>query len=78
MNVEVRCYGNLCDYVGKGSGKPFWVEIDKQMSVKKLIEKLNLPEDEVKLHIVNGKAVEKEHILQDRDRVSIFPPIAGG
>ena len=78
MEVEVRTYATLCKYIGKKTGVPFSFKIGKNTQVRDLIELLGIPEDEVKLYIVNGRSVEKNHILHAGDRVSIFPPLAGG
>ncbi|UMZ74233.1 MoaD/ThiS family protein [Natranaerofaba carboxydovora] len=80
MEIEVRCYGTLCDYINIKSGIPFVVKINKNKNtnIKELIEFIGLPTQDVKFIIVNGRNVDGNYILQEGDRISIFPPVAGG
>ena len=78
MEVDIRTYATLCKYTGHKTGVPFSIKLDEGTQIKRLIEILGIPAHEVKLIIVNGRLVEKEHLLKAGDRVSIFPPLAGG
>lgn len=53
-------------------------EYDPGTSVAGVIRIEGLPEKEVTLMLVNGKHVECDHILADRDTLSLFPPVGGG
>jgi sulfur carrier protein ThiS len=53
-------------------------EYDPGTSVAGVIRIEGLPEKEVTLMLVNGKHVECDHILTDRDTLSLFPPVGGG
>jgi sulfur carrier protein ThiS len=39
---------------------------------------LMVPADLVALIAVNGQVAEEDYVLQDRDRVDLFPPMVGG
>jgi len=41
-------------------------------------EELEIPREELALTMVNGILVSAEHLLQDGDTLSIFPPVGGG
>ncbi|MBS3901630.1 MAG: MoaD/ThiS family protein [Dethiobacter sp.] len=41
-------------------------------------EELKIPREELALTMVNGVLVPVEHLLQDGDTLSIFPPVGGG
>ena len=43
-----------------------------------LVKELGLPEDIPKIVIVNKGLVDFDYVLKDGDKVSIFPPLAGG
>lgn len=43
-----------------------------------LIESLNISPNEIAILLVNGRNAKPDHILQEGDTVSLFPPIGGG
>lgn len=82
MRVEVRLYGSLRRYrpseVAGLPHLPFAVALPLGASVDNLGRQLGLPEGLVNAAAVNDEAVENSTILQEGDRVSLFPPSAGG
>ena len=50
------------------------MKIDENLSIKKLIEKLELKLDEVEVAFVNHKIVSFDTILKQDDRVALVPP----
>ena len=79
VRVEVRLYANLRRYVPQlGLGEAIELEIDEGATLRHVFTRLGLPESEVKRVIVNGVSRGYEYVLLDRDRVAIFPPVAGG
>jgi sulfur-carrier protein len=77
--VRVKLFATLnkCS-PGKEPGVPFVYEIADGSTLLDLIAHLNLPEAEVKLIFVNGRAQTAEYKLNNNDDVGIFPPIGGG
>lgn len=63
---------------GLGIGEAFPVEAPAETTVGRLIERLGLPQEQVKLVFVNGIARDRDHVLADGDVVGIFPPVGGG
>ena len=47
-------------------------------TVRDIVDKLNITEDEAKLIFVNNKRAFLTSVLKDGDRVGIFPPVGGG
>ena len=43
-----------------------------------LLAQFDLPADESKVVLVNGRDADPEQILEDGDVVSVFPAMAGG
>jgi molybdopterin synthase sulfur carrier subunit len=79
MLVVVKLYATLAAYhLDSTSGVPFKVVIHENSSIQDLVEKLNLPSNEVKLFFVNGRLQLAEYLLKNNDEVGIFPPIGGG
>jgi molybdopterin converting factor small subunit len=48
------------------------------ITVKKLLEELRVPEDEVKLVFIDGVKHDLSSILKGGERVGIFPAVGGG
>jgi len=47
-------------------------------SVSDVVERLAIPEMEIHLVFVNGRVASLDKVLQDGDRLALFPPIGGG
>jgi len=79
IKVEVKLYASLRRYAPQAAiGEPIIVQVDEGTSLKDLFAQLHLPEDEVRIVFANGRLREEGYLLQDGDRVGIFPPIGGG
>lgn len=79
MEIEVKLFATLRDYLPKGSGRfSCKMEIDGQTRVDEILKRLNIPEEIPKIILVNGIHAKKEQTLKEGDVVSIFPPVAGG
>ncbi|AZT90957.1 thiamine biosynthesis protein ThiS [Caldicellulosiruptor changbaiensis] len=70
VNDFFRRYGSR---VGK-----FELEIEENMDVLTLLQKLNIPADKVGFVIVNQKKVDNTYIFSDNDSVYITPFATGG
>ncbi len=74
MAILVKVYATLRKYTdGEGT-----LHMNGAETVKEILEKLGVPEEEVKNIIVNGRRSDLDHLLADGDRVAFFPAIAGG
>ena len=80
MRVEVRLYATFVQYApSQRAGDPFEAKTEDSASLSDLIRKLEIPEAEVHLTIVNGRIVhDRSRTLQNGDRVALFPPVGGG
>lgn len=79
MEVKVVLYATLMRHHPKGEGnKPFTVQLPEEAKINDLIEQLGIKEDEAKQVFIRHKSRPKDYILEDGERVAIFPPVAGG
>lgn len=79
MEIEVKLFATLRDYLPKGSSRfSCKMEIDGQTRVEEILTKLNIPEEIPKIILINGIHGKKDQILKEGDVLSIFPPVAGG
>ncbi|MBF0390731.1 MAG: MoaD/ThiS family protein, partial [Desulfamplus sp.] len=58
------------------SNSPFFVEDGS--TIRQVVDRLGIPDSEVKLTFVNGVQKPLDHRLNDGDRLGIFPPVGGG
>lgn len=69
-----RFYEELNDFLPQQKCKTdFEVPIKDRRSVKDMIESLGVPHTEIDLILVNGHSVGFDYILEDKDRVSVYP-----
>jgi len=72
--ATLRFYEELNDFLPKEKRKKqfkhqFW----GQPSIKDMIESLGVPHTEVDLILVNGKSVNFNYLVKDKDRISVYP-----
>jgi sulfur carrier protein len=79
MEIEVKLFATLRDYLPKGSGRfSCKMEIGEQTRIQEILARLNIPEEIPKIILINGIHGKKEQVLKEGDVLSIFPPVAGG
>lgn len=71
MKIRVKTYASL------GSTDK-QIDVEKDISLGELLDKLNIPEKEVFIILINGIRSDPDSNLKDGDSVSIFPFIGGG
>lgn len=79
IKIHVKLFAFLTGYLPKTIDKDAWfVETTEGIVLKDFLSELNIPMEKVKLIFLNGIHATGDEILKDRDRVGLFPPIAGG
>jgi len=79
MRVRVKLYATLGRHLaGVEPGVPFELEVPNEATVADLVNRLNLPREEVKVAFVNGRARPMDWALEAGDEIGIFPPVGGG
>jgi len=73
MEVNVKLFASLRE----GRFKADTANLEENSSVADIIEKYNLPFEEVAVCFVNGRDADNDHILHNGDTVSLFPPVGG-
>jgi hypothetical protein len=72
--ARFRFYQGLNDFLAPGRrGREFSCAWVRAASVKHVIEALGVPHAEVELVLVNGESVGWDRLLQDGDRVAVYP-----
>jgi uncharacterized protein with PIN domain len=72
--ASFRFYEELNDFLPPARRKvEFEHCFERRASVKDVIESLGVPHPEVELILVNGEAVDFAYIVEDGDRISVYP-----
>lgn len=79
MEVELRLYATLVKYAKKNKIPQFsTIELEEGMTLANFLKKFGILHEHVRIAMVNGKRAELDQVLQDGDRVGLFPPVGGG
>ncbi|MBW1649878.1 MAG: MoaD/ThiS family protein [Deltaproteobacteria bacterium] len=79
MKVYIKLYAGLANYMPDKKSDNLWaIDIEPNTTVYSLIKKLNLPLEKVKIIFLNNRHSNGDEVLKDKDRIGIFPLIAGG
>ena len=79
MEIEVKLFATLRDYLPKGSGKfSCKLELNSTDTVGDVLKKLKIPDEIPKIILVNGVHSNLDRVLKLGDVLSVFPPVAGG
>jgi sulfur carrier protein ThiS len=77
--VEVRLYSSLRKYQpNPGGDEALVVRLSDQADLGELLIELKIPKEEVAVAMANGRSEKESYLLQNKDRVGLFPLIGGG
>jgi molybdopterin converting factor small subunit len=77
--VEVRLYASLRKYHSNpGDSGAFPLKMADEAKLGALVDKLKIPRQEIGVLMVNGTWQKETYLLQDGDRIGLFPLIGGG
>lgn len=79
MKIELHLYASLSKYLPPSAKFKTWnMEIETDATVSDVIEQMKIDKKSVKLIFVNGVHADSGKVLNNGDRVGIFPPVGGG
>jgi len=73
--IELKLFATLQTLAPEQRGQ---YPIEPGMSVRILLEQLNIPEEKARLIFIDGVKANLSATLQGGERVGIFPPVGGG
>ncbi len=74
VQLAIRFYAELNDFLPPDRRQVTFSHILKERaSIKDVIEALGVPHTEVDLLLVNGESVDFAYLVQDGDRISVYP-----
>jgi uncharacterized protein with PIN domain len=72
--AELRFYEELNDFLAPElRRRTFPHTFDRRTSIKDMIESFGVPHTEIDVILVNSRSVDFSHIVQDGDRISVYP-----
>jgi len=79
MRVEVRVFATLRRYLPElGIGEAKIVAVDPGTTLDQLRESLGIPKTEVKIIMRNHLHADFDDLINDGDRITYIPAVAGG
>jgi sulfur carrier protein ThiS len=79
MKIETNLFASLTRHKPEGIGTDSWmVECEEGTTVSTLLQEIGVPQEEVALIFINGVHGKMESVLNDMDRLGVFPPVGGG
>lgn len=73
QKIWIKFHGRLSKFLPSKSRKFILHQFIDQTSVKDLIESFNIPHTEVDVILVNKKSVTFDYLIQNGDRIEVFP-----
>ncbi len=79
MKIEVNLYAALSQYNPDGTKGPVhMVDVEEGTTVKDLLRHLGVPIQSAKLIFVDGTQADLDAVLEEGNRLGVFPPVGGG
>ena len=75
--IQLKLFVTLAPYLPKDVDADRF-PIKEGTTIQDLVDRLGMDASMVKLIFVNGRKREVSHILEDGDRLGLFPPVGGG
>ena len=73
--IQIKLFATLREFMPPSSDI---FGIEQGISIRELLEQLNLPPDKAKLIFINGVKADLPSTLEGGERIGIFPPVGGG
>ena len=74
-HIQIKLFASLQPFMPP-SGEKYC--INPGISIRNLLEQLNIPQDKAKLIFIDGIKANLSSTLDGGERVGIFPPVGGG
>jgi molybdopterin converting factor small subunit len=78
MKVEIRLFATLKELLPTKNSEGTIIEVNKGTIIDDLVEKYKISREIRLIIIVNGRHENESYIINDGDRIGIFPPVGGG
>jgi len=74
-HIQIKLFATLQSFMPDSAER---YAIKPGMTVRTLLQQLDLPENKARIIFINGVKAELTTVLKGGERVGIFPPVGGG
>lgn len=79
MEITIELFATLTRFLPPGTqGKRTMLCVPEGATVGQVLQRLGVPDDMPFTTLVNGRHSEADQVLRPGDRLTAFPPLAGG
>jgi molybdopterin converting factor small subunit len=79
MTIQVALYAGLTRYLPRGAqNRNATLDVPDAATVLDVMRQLGVPDGVPCIPVVDGKRATAETVLRDGEKLSLFPPLAGG
>ena len=79
MTIDLILYASLTRLVpGSTAGVAIPVQVSDRTTIGAVLRQTGIPDDMKLILLVNGLSGARDQELKDKDRLAVFPTIAGG
>jgi len=79
MPLKIFLSSSLRKYVsGYDPTRGVSFTVKGKRTVRDIYDQMKIPDDKIKIIMVNGKSQSPDYILKGDERVGLFPPVGGG
>ncbi|MBW1785655.1 MAG: MoaD/ThiS family protein [Deltaproteobacteria bacterium] len=76
--IQLNLYASLSRFMPEEDRSGHGLELAGETTVREVLVRFNVPLETVKMIFINGRHAGMDAVLNDGDRVGVFPPVAGG
>ncbi len=82
MKIDIKVYADLRDKVNiipkPGIGEPIQVDVSLNETIRDVLNKINLTEENIAIIFVNGVHQSLDYQIVEEDKIALFSPVGGG
>jgi len=80
LKIQLNLFASLTKFLPetRESGFSNLMEVAEGTTIEALLDRLKIPREQPKIIFLNGLHAEETMVLNEGDRLGIFPPLAGG
>ena len=76
--IQLNLYASLSRFMPEEARSGDGLVLDVGTTVRAVLVRFGVPLETVKMIFINGRHAEMDTVLEDGDRLGVFPPVAGG
>ena len=78
MKIQLNLYASLSKFMPEDARSGHGLELGGGTTVRAVLERFGVPLETVKMIFINGRHAGMDTVLEEGDRLGVFPPVAGG